>query len=116
MSEMPDQLVDKIIGLQIKFARREQMMTRAKLSNSLGIDEKVLSSYENGQARVPERMLISLAKVLEKTLSYFTETEDNHDTGFQSDYEEGMILLLRLEKAGRIADVINVLRLAASQC
>lgn len=58
-------------GSRIKLRRAELAISRDFLADSIGIDSKELSSYENGEQELPADVAFWLCKVLHTNLEYF---------------------------------------------
>ncbi len=63
----------KKLGKKIKLARVEKDLTQVQLAELVQIKQKSISSYETGAIVPSIETLLKMAKVLEKSVSYFLE-------------------------------------------
>jgi transcriptional regulator with XRE-family HTH domain len=65
------------LGKKIKRARLDARMGQQMLADLIGSSQNAISHYEQGKRSIPLELLSTIARELEKPLSYFLESEDN---------------------------------------
>ncbi|MGI5897613.1 MAG: helix-turn-helix domain-containing protein [Candidatus Dojkabacteria bacterium] len=63
----------KIFAERLKKAREEMGYSQRGLGMRVGLSDKSISVYENGHTYPPVSNLLKIAKVLNKSISYFLE-------------------------------------------
>ena len=63
--------IDRYIGLQIRYARRDKHLTARDLCDRLDLTEDKLGQYESGAVRCPASRLSELADTLDVPITYF---------------------------------------------
>jgi len=63
-------IIDKIIGANIRRRREELSLTTKQFCAMVGISEEALAAYETGDERVSARMMAVLIKALDIPLEY----------------------------------------------
>jgi transcriptional regulator with XRE-family HTH domain len=71
-SKIPN-LVDKHVGLRLRWRRRELKLSQESLAEKLGITFQQVQKYERGTNRVSAGRLFELARALKVTVPYFFE-------------------------------------------
>lgn len=71
----------EFVGEQLKKARRQKGLTQTELANKLNCSEMMVSRYEVGLNNIPTKKLEKIAKILNKSVSYFFGEEDSVITG-----------------------------------
>ena len=57
------------VGERIVVARKEQLLTQVELAELVGVSQRSMQAYENGEV-VPYRKMRDIARVLEKPVEY----------------------------------------------
>jgi len=70
---MANSAFDAALGEKIRVARAEARMSQEKLAERIGSTQNAISEYEHGTRSIPLRLLMSIARELEKPLSYFLD-------------------------------------------
>ncbi len=64
---------------RLRDTREDHDLTQADVSRSLGIDQRVYSTYETGKRQMPVRHLMALAKLYHTSVDYLLGlTNDPH--------------------------------------
>ena len=71
----------KFVGEQLKRARKQKGLTQIELAKKLDCSEMMVSRYEVGLNNIPTKKLEKVAKILNKSVSYFFGEEDSVKTG-----------------------------------
>lgn len=67
----PSNHVDELVGRSIRWRRREQGVSQARLAGRLGITFQQLQKYENGQNRISVGRLAQVALALDTPIESF---------------------------------------------
>src|SRR3990172_6390114 len=72
-----------LLGTRLKQAREAQEMTQEDLAARLGIHRNTLSRYERGELGISTDLLVTIARLLKRPVSWFLseETEDEAEAG-----------------------------------
>lgn len=112
-------LIDRAIGLKLRYARRQKMMLQEDLAKFCSISLELLIKYEKGRLRIPSEQLQHLAQVLDKPIAWFyKKMESQHINPSYSEedeeYAECLLLLSRIRKNGTLQLVKDILKQAAT--
>lgn len=91
------------IGGRIVMARKEQNLTQVELAELIGVSQRSMQAYENGEV-IPYRKMRDIARVLEKPLEYFLHGQialasEERLEAIESSLEKMATALDRLSKA-----------------
>ena len=67
------QAIDRHLGGRVRFARIEKKISQTLLGERLGISFQQVQKYELGKDRISASQLMSIARILEKDISFFFE-------------------------------------------
>ena len=59
----------RAVGERIVVARKEQLLTQVELAELVGVSQRSMQAYENGEV-VPYRKMRDIARILEKPVEY----------------------------------------------
>lgn len=114
--------IDRYIGLQIRYARRDKHLTARDLCDRLDLTEDKLAQYESGAVRCPASRLSELADTLDVPITYFYEGVSN-DTNMtrgegqshpnERELERCMALFARIRSCDERAKILDMLELLA---
>lgn len=74
--EQYSELRNRMIGLRLAMARKEEQLSQEELANSVGLTPEQIADYEFGRQSIPFPELTSLSSAVRQSMSYFLE-----DTG-----------------------------------
>jgi len=74
------QEVDQFVGDKIYSLRLAKGLSRQQLSEVIGVTHQQLQKYEKGTNRISVGRLVLIAKALGKTVNYFYEGLDSHES------------------------------------
>lgn len=69
--------IDRHLGTRVRFARVEKKISQTVLGEKLGISFQQVQKYELGKDRISASQLMSIARILEKDISFFFEDIDD---------------------------------------
>lgn len=87
--------IDKIIGIKIHELRISMGLSRQQLASRIGVTHQQLQKYEKGTNRISAGRLASIAKALNKPVSYFFEGMGDDDTFLPSQHQRMCIEVSR---------------------
>lgn len=67
----------KLIYRRIRDLRKDRDLTQAQLGAAIGIPQRTLSYYENGQRMLPTEVLSAIADFFGVSVDYILERTDN---------------------------------------
>ncbi len=67
------QAIDRHLGGRVRFARIEKKISQTLLGERLGISFQQVQKYELGKDRISASQLMSIARILNKDISFFFE-------------------------------------------
>ncbi len=62
-----------IIGMRIKDLRKAKGLSREQIARKIGVTMQMIEKYEKGVANISVIRLVSIAKALNKPISFFVE-------------------------------------------
>lgn len=98
-SKLPN-LIDKHVGRQLRWRRKELKISQEALAERLGLTFQQIQKYERGANRVSAGRLYELAHALDTTIAYFFQGADTIDRALA---RSG----LAEEEAGDLAGLID---------
>ena len=98
--------------------RRQQLgLSQAELAERVGLDQRQISQFENGQGNPTTATLISLAKTLDTSIDWIVGMTNNmgktpENANDLDDLEREAVTILRSKSPSRRKALIEILRLA----
>ena len=101
------------IGKFIQEIRKEKGLTQKELAELIGVSDKTISKWENGNSSPDTSMLMSLSEALEVTVNELLSAERIAPENYSMKAEETIMTLMKENEAGKrthlISQIIGVL-------
>lgn len=78
---MGQKTLDKLIGQQIKIARRRRRLSQENLADKLGLSYQQIQKYEKGKNRISASTLLELSLALDRPIDTFLRDAHAELTG-----------------------------------
>lgn len=106
------------IGKFIQELRKEKGLTQKELAEIIGVSDKTISKWENGNSSPDTSMLMSLSDALEVTVNELLSCERILPENYSMKAEETIMTLMKENEAGKkvhyISKVIGILLVVAA--
>ena len=95
------------IGKFIQEIRKEKGLTQKELAELIGVSDKTISKWENGNSSPDTSMLMSLSEALEVTVNELLSAERISPENYSMKAEETIMTLMKENEAGRRTHLIS---------
>lgn len=100
-------MVTKNIGKFIQELRKEKGLTQKELAEIIGVSDKTISKWENGNSSPDTSMLLSLSEALDATVNELLSGEKILPENYPRRAEETIVTLMKENEAGKKAHHIG---------
>lgn len=95
------------IGKFIQEIRKEKGLTQKELAELIGVSDKTISKWENGNSSPDTSMLMSLSEALEITVNELLSAEKISPENYSMKAEETIMTLMKENEAGKRTHLIS---------
>ena len=95
------------IGKFIQEIRKEKGLTQKELAELIGVSDKTISKWENGNSSPDTSMLMSLSEALEVTVNELLSAERIAPENYSMKAEETIMTLIKENEAGKRTHLIS---------
>lgn len=95
------------IGKFIQEIRKEKGLTQKELAELIGVSDKTISKWENGNSSPDTSMLMSLSEALEITVNELLSAEKISPENYSMKAEETIMTLMKENEAGKRRHLIS---------
>ena len=95
------------IGKFIQEIRKEKRLTQKELAELIGVSDKTISKWENGNSSPDTSMLMSLSEALEVTVNELLSAERISPENYSMKAEETIMTLMKENEAGKRTHLIS---------
>ena len=95
------------IGKFIQDIRKEKGLTQKELAELIGVSDKTISKWENGNSSPDTSMLMSLSAALEVTVNELLSAERISPENYSMKAEETIMTLMKENEAGKRMHIIS---------
>ena len=95
------------IGKFIQEIRKEKGLTQKELAELIGVSDKTISKWENGNSSPDTSMLMSLSEALEVTVNELLSAERIAPENYSMKAEETIMTLMKENEAGKRTHLIS---------
>ena len=95
------------IGKFIQEIRKEKGLTQKELAEIVGVSDKTISKWENGNSSPDTSMLLSLSEALEVTVNELLSAERIPPENYSMKAEETIMTLMKENEAGKRTHLIS---------
>lgn len=95
------------IGKFIQEIRKEKGLTQKELAELIGVSDKTISKWENGNSSPDTSMLMSLSEALEVTVNELLSAERIAPENYSMKAEETIMTLMKENEAGKRMHIIS---------
>ena len=95
------------IGKFIQEIRKEKGLTQKELAELIGVSDKTISKWENGNSSPDTSMLMSLSEALEVTVNELLSAERISPENYSMKAEETIMTLMKENEAGKRMHIIS---------
>lgn len=95
------------IGKFIQEIRKEKGLTQKELAELIGVSDKTISKWENGNSSPDTSMLMSLSEALEVTVNELLSAERIAPENYSMKAEETIMTLIKENEAGKRMHLIS---------
>ena len=100
-------MMTKDIGKFIQEIRKEKGLTQKELAELIGVSDKTISKWENGNSLPDTSMLMSLSEALEITVNELLSAEKISPENYSMKAEETIMTLMKENEAGKKTHLIS---------
>lgn len=97
----------KNIGEFLQELRKEKGVTQKELAEQIGVSDKTISKWENGNSVPDTSILLSLCNVLEITVNEFLSCEKILPENYSMKAEENIMALIKENKRAKKGDIVS---------
>lgn len=97
----------KNIGEFLQELRKEKGFTQKELAEQIGVSDKTISKWENGNSVPDTSILLSLCNVLEITVNEFLSCEKILPENYSMKAEENIMALIKENKRAKKGDIVS---------